>query len=113
MITGIEQHIILMTLAIKICYPHQVPVDRKCWPIAAADVNVVVQIPDRCLISRRIEQYIVRMTVVVKVSDRSPGYSVNGKDLVRIRRIYQSRGSAATWNVDFVSDNRCPDPMPW
>ena len=39
-----------MAIAIKICYPHQAPVDRKCWPVAADDVNVVVQIPDRCLI---------------------------------------------------------------
>src|SRR5438132_324213 len=61
-----------MTFAIKICCSHQAPVDRKSWPVAAADIGVVVQIPDRCLISRRIEQYIILETVAVKVAYGSP-----------------------------------------
>src|SRR5207248_3499731 len=57
-----------MAVAIKICYPHHVPVDRKSWPEAAANVNVVVQIPYRCLMIRRIEQHIVRIAITVKVA---------------------------------------------
>src|SRR5256885_16074759 len=66
-IAGMDQQIILMTFAIKICCSPQAQVVGKSWPVAAADIGVVVQIPDRCLISRRIEQYIILETVAVKV----------------------------------------------
>src|SRR2546430_199704 len=58
-----------MTVAIKICYSHHVPVDRKSWPEAAANVNVVVEIPDRCLARARIAEHIVRVTVAVKIAE--------------------------------------------
>ena len=36
------------------------------------------------------------------------GFFANSKDLVRIGS-GEARG-AATWDIDFVSDNRCPEP---
>src|SRR5256885_884873 len=101
-----------MAVAIKICCPHQAPVDRKSWTEAAANVNVVVQIPDRRLMRAWLTEHIIRVAVVIKVGQCSPLCYANGKNLVRIRRIYQGRGGATTWNVDFVPNNRCPDSMP-
>src|SRR5207244_11276463 len=57
-------------------------------------------------------EHIIRVAVAVKVGQCSPLCYANGKNLVRIRRIYQGRGGATTWNVDFVPNNRCPDSMP-
>src|SRR5438477_237433 len=57
-----------MAVAIKIRYPHQAPVDWKGWSEGATNVNVVVQIPDRRLVTGRIEQYIIRKTVAVKTT---------------------------------------------
>src|SRR5437870_1705015 len=101
-----------MAVAIKICYPHHVPVDRESWTEPAANENVVVRIADCCLVGVRITEHIIRVAVVIKVGQCSPLCYANGKNLVRIGRIYQGRGGATTWNVDFVPNNRCPDSMP-
>src|SRR2546429_234084 len=61
-----------MTFAIKICCSHQAPVDRKSWPVAAADIGVVVQIPDRCLMGTAVLKHIVRVSIAVKVAYGSP-----------------------------------------
>src|SRR5438552_16886769 len=57
-------------------------------------------------------EHIIRVAVVIKVGQCSPLCYANGKNQVRIRRIYQGRGGATTWSVDFVPNNRCPDSMP-
>ena len=38
-----------MAVAIKIRHPYQTPAGRKSWSERAANVNVVIQIPDCCL----------------------------------------------------------------
>ena len=47
--------------------PDQAPVGWKGWTKGAADVNVVVEIPDPCLASGRIVKQIICVPVTVKV----------------------------------------------
>ena len=47
--------------------PHQAPAGWKSWAESAADKNVVVEIPDRCLASGRIVKQIIGFAVTVKV----------------------------------------------
>src|SRR5689334_6353394 len=68
MITGVKQEIIFMAIAVKICYPHDIPAERKCWAKSAANKNVIVQKPDRCLARGRIGKHVVRKTVAVEVA---------------------------------------------
>src|SRR5437016_3015350 len=62
-----------MAVAIKISYPHQAPVDWKSWPEGATNVNVVVEIPDRCLKRAAVSKHVVRVTVTVEITQGSPG----------------------------------------
>src|SRR5205814_640496 len=57
-----------MAVAIEIGYSYKRPTERKSWAVDAADENVVVQIPDRCLTHRSTVKHKVRMAVVVKIS---------------------------------------------
>ncbi len=43
---------------------------RKSRPVGAADKNIVVEIPDRCPASARIEKHVVRFPVAVKIGGR-------------------------------------------
>ena len=61
-----------MAVAIEIRYPSQSPVGRKSWAETAAHVNVVVQIPDRCLMRAGVVKHVVRLAVAVKVGMRRP-----------------------------------------
>ena len=57
-----------MPIAIKIRHTQHKPVGaRKSWPVAAADVNVVVQIPYRSLTRTEIFKHVIRMPIAVKV----------------------------------------------
>src|SRR5438093_409501 len=56
-----------MTVAIKIRHPRYLPAGRKSWTVRAADENVVVQIPDRCLTRAGVLKYIIRFSVAVKI----------------------------------------------
>ena len=80
-----------MAVAIEIRYTSQSPADWKSWAERATDVDIVVQIPDRCLTRCGITNHLVRVAIDVKVSyyGRACAKTVaNSKDLVRIRRIY-------------------------
>src|SRR2546426_272530 len=57
-----------MAVAIEIGYSYKRPTERKSWAVDAADENVVVQEPNRCLTSPGITEHKVRMAVVVKIS---------------------------------------------
>src|SRR5436309_2937983 len=45
----------------------QAPANRESRAVRAADVNIIVQTPDRGLMSDCIEQYIIRLGITVKV----------------------------------------------
>ena len=62
-----------MAVAIEIRHTSQAPAGRKSWAIRRADINIVVQIPDRRLMRAGILKDVVRMAVAVKVEYRSPG----------------------------------------
>ena len=47
--------------------PDQAPANRESRAVRAADVNIIVQTPDRGLMSDCIEQYIIRLGITVKV----------------------------------------------
>src|SRR5436853_211734 len=69
-----------MAVAIKIRYTHQYPAVRKRWAQTTADVNVVVEIPNRCLMRAGILKHIVRVAVAVKVTYCSPGCTSSSRD---------------------------------
>ena len=54
-------------VAVEIRHTTQSPTGRKCGTERAANKNVVIQIPDRCLTRRGIVKDIVRFPVAVKV----------------------------------------------
>ena len=57
-----------MAIAIEIRRTSQSPTSRKSGAKRAADQNVVIQIPDRCLPCAGITEHPVRVAVAVKVS---------------------------------------------
>src|SRR5205823_1276800 len=69
---AVLKQIIRMPIAIKIRHTHHKPVGgRKSWPVTAADVNVVAQIPDRCLTRAAIIKHIIRVAIAVKIRHTS------------------------------------------
>src|SRR2546428_5274127 len=45
----------------------QTPAGRKSWTIRTADINIVIQIPDRCLACPGVVKQIIRFAVTVQV----------------------------------------------
>jgi hypothetical protein len=48
-------------------WPDQAPTGWKSWAERAADENVVIQIPDCCFASRRIEKRIIGLATSVEI----------------------------------------------
>ena len=57
-----------MAVAIKRRTLNQKPPDAKSWARRRACVNVVIEIPNRCLMRAGILKHIVRVAVAVKVT---------------------------------------------
>src|SRR5438093_2671965 len=45
----------------------QAPVSRQAWTKGAADKNVVIEVPNPCLVCNSIEEHIIWFTVTVEV----------------------------------------------
>ena len=56
-----------MAVTIKIRYTRYYPATGKRWPETAADENVIVQIPNRCLMGAAIVQHVIRSVIAVKI----------------------------------------------
>src|SRR5213595_376722 len=46
----------------------QAPVSRQAWTIGAADKNVVIEVPNRCLVCNSIVEHIIGLTVRVEIA---------------------------------------------
>ena len=56
-----------MTVAIKIRCTHHCPALRESWTIATTNVNVVVHVPDRCLMRPTVVKHVIRSAITVKI----------------------------------------------
>ena len=69
---GIEQRVIGVAVAIEIRCGSEPPAGGKRWAVRRADINIVVQIPDRRLPRVGAIEHVVRVAVVVKIAYHSP-----------------------------------------
>src|SRR2546430_13643542 len=61
-----------MRVSIEIRDTIEAPADSDAWPESAADKNIIVEIPDRCLKRAAVSKHVVRVTVAVKITQGSP-----------------------------------------
>src|SRR5437764_12495249 len=62
-----------MRVSIEIRDTIEAPADSDAWPESAADKNIIVEIPDRCLKRAAVSKHVVRVTVTVEITQGSPG----------------------------------------
>ena len=61
-----------MAIAIEIRYTRHIPAGRNSWTIRTADVEIIIQIPDRGLTRAGVVKRIIWFAVAVEVNYRSP-----------------------------------------
>ena len=67
-----------MAVTIEIRHSPQSPADRKSRAVRAADENIVVEIPDRCLTGGGVLNHKVWVAIAVKVGHCRPGRWLEG-----------------------------------
>src|SRR5713101_4309248 len=64
-----------MHVAIEIRHTVQAPARSNGWTQSAANKNIIVEIPDRCLERTGVSKHVVRVTIAIKITYGSPGCS--------------------------------------